>query len=210
MTNEEWEKTYLKFVRIVANPRKLSKALKRWNLDKGSRILDICCGAGTYFPTIQQEKFNNLVGLDFSANLLSQVETSVELIQADALLLPFKENSFDIVIIHKALHHFHDYTPLVTEIQNILRPGGNFCFIEPRKTWFRNLYHSFLLSPVTKLSPLLTKYKEAALDAEGETYFQWLDKSPHFFNTLEDTFNFKIESLKKDLLHYVVKCKSAH
>ena len=204
----EWEKTYLKFSQIVANPKKLEKALKSWNMDRRSKILDMCCGSGGYFYTFEKAGYQNIFGLDFSHNLLAHVKDPVTLIQADALSCPIKENSFDAVFINKALHHFHEYGPLMKEIKKMLKPGGYFCFIEPRSTWFRRLYHCVLQSPIIKFFPPLEKYREAALVTEGETYFKWLEVSQRFFRDLESKYGFTIESLKGDLLHYVVKCKN--
>ncbi|MEI6125888.1 MAG: class I SAM-dependent methyltransferase [Pseudomonadota bacterium] len=208
MCSEKWENTYLRLIRIVTNPKKFSKTLKKWKLQQDSRILDLCCGNGGSLEVFKKAGYRNLYGLDLSPNLLSRVKKGVPLILADANICPIQNNAFDVVIIHKALHHFLDHRLLLTEIKRILKPEGFFCFIEPRKTWFRKLYHLVLFSPFIEIFPPLLSMRNAALIEEGETYFSWLDNSHQFFHMLESGFAFATESRKDDLIHHIVKCRS--
>ncbi len=206
--SEEWEQTYLRLVRIVTNPGKFAKVMKKWNLHHDSRILDLCCGNGGTLDVFRRAGYRNLTGLDVSNNLLKRAKNNIPLVQADANHCPFREDIFDAIIIHKALHHFLDLDPLITEVKRLLKPEGYFCFIEPRKTWFRDLYHVVLLSPLVNIIPPLVQLRNAALIEEGETYFKWLDNSHVFFNMLEKRFHFSTVHKIEDLCHYIVKCKS--
>lgn len=208
MLSENWENTYLRLERIVTNPKKFIRVLKSWNLPKDAKILDLCCGNGGTLNIFKGSEYRNLFGLDISFNLLSRVKASVPLILGDGNKCPIKKSSFDVIIIHKALHHFLDHAPLLKEIKRILKPGGHFCFIEPRKTWFRTLYHVILLSPFIEIFPSLINMRNAALIEEGETYFHWLNNSDNFFRMLEYSFDFTTESRKEDLFHYIVKCRN--
>jgi ubiquinone/menaquinone biosynthesis C-methylase UbiE len=49
----------------------------------------------------------------------------------DANFLPFKENSFDLVVGHSVLHHFIDYKKIIHHLSKLLRPGGQAIFYEP-------------------------------------------------------------------------------
>jgi ubiquinone/menaquinone biosynthesis C-methylase UbiE len=208
MLSKDWENTYLGLERIVTNPKKFTKVLKSWNLPKDAKILDLCCGNGGSLRVFTGSEYHNLFGLDISFNLLSRVKASVPLILGDANNCPIKNSTFDVIIIHKALHHFLDHAPLLTEIKRILKPEGYFCFIEPRKTWFRTLYHVILFSPFIEIFPPLISMRNAALIEEGETYFHWLNNSDKFFTMLENSFDFTTESRKEDLFHYIVKCRN--
>lgn len=208
MCSEEWEKTYLKLVRFVTNPKKFAKVLGAWNIDRNARILDLCCGSGGSFEVFLKAGYRNLYGLDISHNLLTRIKNGVPLIVADATACPLKADSFDAVVIHKALHHFLDHRPLLSEIKRLLKPDGLFCFIEPRKTWFRKLYHFILFSPFTDVIPPLVSVRNAALIEEGATYFRWLETSTEFLAMLEKTYGFATESRTDDLLHHIVKCRN--
>jgi len=207
MCSEEWENTYLRLVKIVTNPYKFSRALKAWNLKRDAKILDLCCGSGGTLKVFRDAGYANLFGLDISFNLLSHAGIPSPLVRGDANNCPLKRSVFDVVIIHKALHHFLDHAPLLKEIKRILKPEGCFCFIEPRKSWFRDLYHVVLFSPFIEIFPPLLNMRNAALVEEGETYFSWLDNSSDFFSLLEETFDFATESRKDDLIHHIVKCR---
>jgi ubiquinone/menaquinone biosynthesis C-methylase UbiE len=208
MQCKDWEETYLKFSWLVVNPKKLSRVLKEWNLDRDAKILDLCCGSGGCFPVFRKENYNNLFGLDLSSNLLSRADSGVPLIQGDAFHCPIKDNTFDVVFINKALHHFLDHTALLKEVKRILKPQGYLCFIEPRSTWFRNIYHAVFFFPLIDIVPPLKEFKRASLVEEAGTYFPWLSNTPNFFRKLEGKHGFSIELKKKDLSHYVIKCKN--
>lgn len=192
---------------IVTNPGKLARVLKSWDMERDARLIDLCCGNGESFQVFSKAQYNYLWGIDNSFNLLTSVKTRVPLVQGDARQCPIKDNSFDVVFINKALHHFSNHTALLTEIKRILKPGGYFCFIEPRSTWLRRLFHAVLLSPLIEIFPPFRDLKKA-LTIESETYFFWLNNARSFFTMREETFRFRIESLNKDLLHYAVKCRN--
>ena len=208
MCSEEWEATYLKFIRIVVNPKKFSKILRQWDIEPRAKILDLCCGTGGSIKVFRKAGYHNVYGLDISLNLLGRVKQGIPVLLADANACPIKNEAFDVVVIHKALHHFLDHHRLLAEIKRILKPDGIFCFIEPRKTWFRKLYHVALLSPFAELFPPLLRMRHAALIEEGKTYFKWLDNTDEFFDLLENRFSFTTESRRDDFMHHIVKCRS--
>ena len=207
MCSDDWERTYLKLVRVVTNPKKFARVLRAWHIDQTATILDLCCGSGGSFDVFLRAGYRNLYGLDISYNLLSRSGNGVPLVLADANACPIKSSVFDVVIIHKALHHFLDHRQLLDEIKRILKPGGLFCFIEPRKTWFRTLYHLALFSPFVDFIPPLLNVRKAALIEEGETYFRWLDNAPLFLRMLEERYAFATISRRDDMLHHIVQCR---
>jgi ubiquinone/menaquinone biosynthesis C-methylase UbiE len=79
--------------------------------------------------------------LDYSPNALRVCSNNYELtknegnfIMADAQSIPFKSNSFDVVLSTGLLEHFVDAQPIVNEMVRILKPGGYFISdIVPKK-----------------------------------------------------------------------------
>lgn len=73
-----------------------------------------------------------VVGLDLNPRILTLAaeETrtfpEIDLVEGDALAMPFPEGSFDVVTMHLALHHFpaERIIPLLREMDRVLRPGG--------------------------------------------------------------------------------------
>ena len=84
-----------------------------------SSALDVGCGAGFsshYFSQIT----SNIIGLDRSKRMLSQNPLSKKrLIQGDACVLPFKDNSFDFVYSWESLHHISDPLAVVNEMSRV-------------------------------------------------------------------------------------------
>lgn len=204
--SEEWEKNYMRFFNVVTDPQKLFKVLKSWNLDRDARVLDMCCGTGGSFEVFKKARLWNLFGLDISMNLLSRVKNGVPLMLGDAHNCPIKSNSFDAIVVNKALHHFLEHKQLLSEIKRVLKPTGYFCFIEPRKTWFRDLYHVIIFSPFVNFIPYLVEMRNN-IKEEEDTYFYWLNNAHEFFKMIEEQLDFTIESMKQDHVHYMVKCR---
>ena len=70
------------------------------------------------------------------------------LVEADALALPFADRSFDLVTVAFGLRNLPDYAAGLREIRRILRPAGKLAVLEfsvPPGTWFRRVYHLYLM-----------------------------------------------------------------
>lgn len=66
------------------------------------------------------------------SNLLNQASDShVNYYACDANNLPFRPNSFDLVLGHSVLHHFIDYDQTIGRAFDLLKPGGKAMFYEP-------------------------------------------------------------------------------
>jgi len=65
-------------------------------------VLDVGCGDGLV-TNILNERYNKVVGLDSSSEALSHVKS--ESILASCYLIPFNDNSFDLVLCNNVLEH---------------------------------------------------------------------------------------------------------
>ena len=74
----------------------------------------------------------------------------------------------------------------MAEIRRVLRPGGIFCFAEPRASYFRSLVDAITLSPLARLSKTL-RYRRIILLEEMEDYQQWLAGQDGLFGLLESS-----------------------
>lgn len=91
-------------------------------------ILDLGCGNG--FIT---EKLNNAVGVDNSVKMLEKCPPNLRVIQADISILPFKDETFDLVFSLTALQDVNDIESAVSEIKRILKPKGRIVLSVLRK-----------------------------------------------------------------------------
>jgi SAM-dependent methyltransferase len=89
-------------------------------------VLEVGCGTGHWLG-ILRARGHHVSGLDFSAQMLAQAQTSLPgagLIRGRAEHLPFPAESFDRLFCINAIHHFEDKPGFLREARRILRPGG--------------------------------------------------------------------------------------
>ena len=112
---------------------------RRW---QGGSLLNIGCAHGPDFlPFIQRF---TLYGVDFSTRMLSfarqysrKFDFTVNLLVADAGLLPFSDGAFDQAISVAAYHHIRGGTErqvALEELNRVLKPGGE-AFITVWNRW---------------------------------------------------------------------------
>jgi len=136
--------------------RQLVTAVTRQN---PSQILDLACGSGDVTAMLREALPKaQVVGLDFSRPLLKQAKGRglPQLAEADALQLPFADESFDAVTIAFGLRNFSDRAAGLDEIARVLKQGAVFGLLEfspPPMPWklFWNLYLHHLMPFVAQV-----------------------------------------------------------
>jgi len=144
-----WRRTARTFATILSEP--------------GAQVLDLCCGTGDMAFALRREGADaRITGADFSHAMLvlASAKTSgqypVKWIEADALQLPFPDQSFDLLTSAFGFRNLADYDAGLREIVRILRPGGE-CgileFSEPRGLLGKvyNLYFKLVLPRIGRL-----------------------------------------------------------
>ena len=103
-------------------------------LPSGEKLLELACGAGN-LAIRTAEKFDEVVGLDVSRNLIERARRKVDrnktknvkfLVANADEGLPFIDKSFNAVTAVAALAHFYDPIFVVSEVARVLRKGGIF------------------------------------------------------------------------------------
>ena len=108
--------------------------------------LDLCCGTGD----IAQRFRRRVVGVDFTVEMLQIAQARQPdgiWLRADALRLPFPDNSFDVVSIGYGLRNLANLEVGLREVYRVLRPGGKLLsldFGKPDSTWWRKLFFAHL------------------------------------------------------------------
>jgi ubiquinone/menaquinone biosynthesis C-methylase UbiE len=70
--------------------------------------------------------YHNVIGLDinpFPEELKLKRSRKLQYVLGDALTLPFKENSFDAVVIKDAIEHNTDIEKLLLSVKRVLKPS---------------------------------------------------------------------------------------
>lgn len=100
----------------------------------GDTVLDLGCGAGSYFAALRQAvgAEGRIVGLDSSAKMLGRARRrvarghwdNVELVHANATTADLGTNRFDAVFAMYSLSAMPDIAAAVHRAHTALRPGG--------------------------------------------------------------------------------------
>ncbi len=106
--------------------------LKAFGLKKGSKILDIGCGPGTFTRKLAKWLGNRTIiyGLDRDSNFISYCQsqkmgkTNLHYLEGDALNLPFDNNSFDSCISTTVIEHLPNQD-FLQEQYRVCKNGGN-------------------------------------------------------------------------------------
>ncbi|NXM04870.1 NDUF5 hydroxylase, partial [Tyrannus savana] len=91
--------------------------------------LDVGSGRGYIAQHLNKETIEKLIQVDVAENALkSAVETEIPTVKvvADEEFLPFKENTFDLVVSSLSLHWVNDLPKAFKEIHQVLKPDGVF------------------------------------------------------------------------------------
>jgi len=143
----------------------LNEVSKRNRVDT-PRILDIGCGTADL--SLLFSRLGPVIGCDFSQPMLriavnklarNGAAPHVSLIAADALLLPFPDSSFDIVISAFVLRNLADMDRGLRETRRVLRPGGIMGILEfgmPRKPVLGALYRWYFTGFLPKFGRLIS------------------------------------------------------
>lgn len=156
-------------------------------LSPGDWVLDLGCGEGRHVISAYVHADVHSVGVDLSVDDLrttrdkylhfaepDNAAKSFGLSSANALALPFADNTFDKVICSEVLEHIPDYTAALLEIERVLKPGGLFCASVPRRwpeqiCWsFSTAYHEV---PGGHLRIFRSRELRAQIESLGLSYY---------------------------------------
>jgi ubiquinone/menaquinone biosynthesis C-methylase UbiE len=141
------------FDEFLANFEK--KRILREFTDTKGLLLDVGSGWGRY--AIELTKMGlDVVGMDISRKMLETAmfrrerKTKHYLVQAEALQLPFKDNTFDDVLFVRSLKYIKDYFGVLDEVSRVLRCKGKLVIYEVGNTHTVNYLHHHVYSLVIK------------------------------------------------------------
>ncbi|MDD5730847.1 MAG: ubiquinone/menaquinone biosynthesis methyltransferase [Candidatus Omnitrophica bacterium] len=124
--------------------------------EKG-RVLDLCTGTADLAVLFASNRgYKRITAVDFSDAMLRQARQKIEkyglkgridLVQADALKLPFSPGSFNVVAVAFGLRNLVDRRRAMEEIRRVLAPRGKLAILEfcnPRASFASRLILVYL------------------------------------------------------------------
>ena len=152
-------------------------------LPPGTRLLEVGTGVGAVLAVLGQEFPGlRLTGVDIEPKQLAYARGHLErsgveadLVEADALALPFEDASFDHVWMMWLLEHIPDAPAALREARRVLVPGGRITAIEVD-------YGTVHADPTTPAMEALFRAMAAGMAASG-----WSDAGTRLPGWLRET-----------------------
>lgn len=158
-----------------------SLALNELGIKPGEVAIDICCGTCDLTIALAKQVgvYGRVVGLDFSPQMLRigeakcrrQQITNVQLMEGNALALPFADDIFDCATMAFALRNVNDISRALTEMKRVVKPGGKVLALDishPEHPLLRRLYYCYLYRVLPAVAGWLVDRREE---------YTWLSES---------------------------------
>jgi SAM-dependent methyltransferase len=143
-------------------------------------LLDCGCGSGRHMKLAKDVGIETVIGIDLSFNAVLPVYNSgLPVLCCNMDALPFKKESFDIVVCWGSLHYgpkskLHNY---IDEIKRIMKPGGSILgtLRSDRDTMMKNGKYIGNNEWITDLKDILHSHVSFFSEDELKTIFSGFD-----------------------------------
>ena len=104
-------------------------------------LLDAGCGTG-WTSLKASERGATVTSMDVGPDLLEQVKKKckTKCVVGSVLNLPFKDNTFDIVVSTEVIEHVTDPYLAIREMYRVLKPGGVLALTTPNRFWYWSVF----------------------------------------------------------------------
>ncbi len=120
---EEWDYTF-----TAEDLDRLRHLVSKIGVKEGMHILDLGCGTGILFDMLRRAvgDSGSVTGVDFSFEMAQKAHRNfpfpnVNVIDADAVALPFVDSSFDMVVAFASFAHFSNQQRALDEAHRVLK-----------------------------------------------------------------------------------------
>lgn len=123
-TTDKWHLRYTQQAQWTSQIRQF--IFDRISLRSAKSILDIGCGTGVLEKEISGDHSSLLTGLDidFPSLIYASKQATAGWVCADAFQLPFRDNSFDVILCHYLLLWLTDPTLALLEMRRVTQNCG--------------------------------------------------------------------------------------
>ncbi len=142
-----------------------SRMVQAAALEKDSCVLDVACGTGDVSAEIIRQKKDSvkIIGLDFSMPMLLLARKKLkqaQLMQGNALYLPFSPSVFDAVFIAFGIRNIVNKDGALKQFHKVLREKGKLVILEltrPNNLILHKLYFVYFQKILPKIGSFFSK-----------------------------------------------------
>lgn len=102
-------------------------------LNVNDAVLDVACGTGELLALLNARCNIQGAGVDISDEMIKVAKSKYDkfdFFASGCAPLPFKENTFDVLTVSAAFHHFPEPEQFAAEAFRVLKPGGKLYIAE--------------------------------------------------------------------------------
>ena len=145
------------------------KALELSRVGSESILLDVACGTGDVAIEAYKQGVREIIGADFSHNMLVLFNQkkdwiSGKAIQTTAEQMPFKDNSFTNITVAFGVRNFYDIKEGFRSFHRVLKKNGKATILEfqmPENKLFKSLYKFYFKQILPLVGGIISKNKVA-------------------------------------------------
>ncbi len=134
---EQFSKQAVPFGQIKGHYSGVESIIEMSEVNKNDRVLDLACGTGIMaceFAKVAKE----VVGLDITQEMLQQAHKkqkeenlkNIHFEVGDVEVLPYDDESFDIIFTRYSFHHFLDVKKVFDEMVRVCKKGGEVIVVD--------------------------------------------------------------------------------
>ncbi len=141
-----YDNVYYKETKKLASPSRHHFGLaKKLNVDQGQSVLDVACGTGDWLSVCKKHGAT-VSGVDISTQAIAVCKTSMDgnFQVAEAEILPFADDSFDLVTCLGSLEHFVNPEAALKEMVRVAKDSAKIVILVPNAEFLTRKLGLFL------------------------------------------------------------------
>ena len=148
-------------------------AVKVSSVTPDAKVLDVCTGTGDLAIAYSKmlDMRGKVIGSDFCHEMVKRADRKlrkknlsgkIEVMDADTLHLPFRDNSFQVSAVAFGIRNVSDLKAGIAEMTRVTAPGGRVVILEfsqPTNTFFKAIYYFYFKKILPFIGKLISRSK---------------------------------------------------